>query len=73
MDALAGFGTHFLPQHPGFRVIPPDLRHHHGTLRRRRRLFSALMDFIFMVKGSSYAYITGPRVVKGRLETGCDG
>ncbi len=36
----------------------------HGPLRRRRRLFARMTDFIFMVKDTSYMFVTGPDVVK---------
>ena len=39
INSLAGYGDIFLPQHHLLRGHPPDLGHH-GTLRRRRRLFS---------------------------------
>ena len=33
------------------------------ALRRRRRLLAALTDFVFMVKGTSNMFITGPDVL----------
>jgi propionyl-CoA carboxylase beta chain len=54
---------HLPAEHAGLGRHPADQRHH-GPLRGRRRLFPAMTDFIFMVKDTSYMYVTGPDVVK---------
>ena len=63
VDALAGFGTIFYRNTLASGVIP-QICAIMGPCAGGAVYSPALMDFIFMVKGSSYAYITGPRVVK---------
>jgi propionyl-CoA carboxylase beta chain len=52
-----------LAQCAGLGRDPADFRHH-GPLRRRRVYSPAMTDFIFMVKDTSYMFVTGPDVVK---------
>jgi methylmalonyl-CoA decarboxylase subunit alpha len=66
VDALAGFGTIFYRNTLASGVIP-QICAIMGPCAGGAVYSPALMDFIFMVKGSSYAYITGPRVVKAVL------
>jgi len=42
---------------------PADLAHH-GSVRGRRVYSPAMTDFIFMVKDTSYMFVTGPEVVR---------
>jgi methylmalonyl-CoA decarboxylase subunit alpha len=63
VDALAGFGTIFYRNTMASGVIP-QICAILGPCAGGAVYSPALMDFLFMVKGSSYAYITGPRVVK---------
>ena len=44
--------------------VIPQISAHHGPVRRRRRLFAGMTDFIFMVRDTSYMFVTGPDVVK---------
>ncbi len=66
VDALAGFGNMFYRNTLASGVIP-QICAVMGPCAGGAVYSPALMDFIFMVKGSSYAYITGPRVVKAVL------
>jgi methylmalonyl-CoA decarboxylase subunit alpha len=66
VDALAGFGTIFYRNTLASGVIP-QICAIMGPCAGGAVYSPALMDFIFMVQGSSYAYITGPRVVKAVL------
>lgn len=63
VDALAGFGKIFFRNTMASGVIP-QICAILGPNAGGAVYSPALMDFIFMVKGISYAYITGPRVVK---------
>jgi acetyl-CoA carboxylase carboxyltransferase component len=66
VDALAGFGNIFYRNTQASGVIP-QICAILGPCAGGAVYSPALMDFVFMVKGSSYAYITGPRVVKAVL------
>jgi methylmalonyl-CoA decarboxylase subunit alpha len=66
VDALAGFGSMFYRNTLASGVIP-QICAIMGPCAGGAVYSPALMDFIFMVKGSSYAYITGPRVVKAAI------
>jgi methylmalonyl-CoA decarboxylase subunit alpha len=66
VDALAGFGDMFYRNTMASGVIP-QICAIMGPCAGGAVYSPALMDFLFMVKGSSYAYITGPRVVKAVL------
>ena len=66
VDALAGFGKMFYRNTLASGVIP-QICAIMGPCAGGAVYSPALMDFIFMVKGISYAYITGPRVVKTAL------
>ncbi len=66
VDALAGFGKMFFRNTMASGVIP-QICAILGPCAGGAVYSPALMDFVFMVKGSSYAYITGPRVVKAVL------
>ncbi|MBN1188699.1 MAG: acyl-CoA carboxylase subunit beta [Dehalococcoidales bacterium] len=66
VDALAGFGNMFYRNTMASGVIP-QICAIMGPCAGGAVYSPALMDFVFMVKGSSYAYITGPRVVKAVL------
>ncbi len=66
VDALAGFGKMFYRNSQASGVIP-QICAIMGPCAGGAVYSPALMDFVFMVKGSSYAYITGPRVVKAVL------
>ena len=50
-------------ERPGLGRHPPDLPDH-GPLRRGAVYSPAMTDFIFMVKDSSYMFVTGPEVVR---------
>ncbi|MFC1953193.1 acyl-CoA carboxylase subunit beta [Chloroflexota bacterium] len=63
VDALAGFGQMFFRNTLASGVIP-QICAILGPNAGGAVYSPALMDFIFMVKGISFAYITGPRVVK---------
>src|SRR5512147_2716475 len=66
VDALAGFGNMFYRNTLASGVIP-QICAIMGPCAGGAVYSPALMDFIFMVKGTSYAYITGPRVVKAAI------
>ncbi len=63
IDSLAGFANIFYRNVKASGVVP-QICAIIGPCAGGAVYSPALMDFIFMVKGSSYAYITGPRVVK---------
>jgi acetyl-CoA carboxylase carboxyltransferase component len=63
IDSLAGFANIFFRNTRASGVVP-QISAIIGPCAGGAVYSPALMDFIFMVKGSSYAYITGPRVVK---------
>ena len=66
VDALAGFSNIFYRNTMASGVIP-QICAIMGPCAGGAVYSPALMDFIFMVKGTSYAYITGSRVVKAIL------
>ncbi len=66
VDALAGFGDIFYRNTLASGVIP-QICAIVGPCAGGAVYSPALMDFVFMVKGSSYAFITGPRVVRAVL------
>jgi len=66
VDALAGYGQMFFRNTMASGVIP-QICAIIGPCAGGAVYSPALMDFIFMVKGISYAFITGPRVVKAVL------
>ncbi len=66
VDALAGYGQMFFRNTMASGVIP-QICAITGPCAGGAVYSPALMDFIFMVKGISYAFITGPRVVKAVL------
>ena len=63
VDSLSGYGQLFRRNTKASGVIP-QICAILGPTAGGGVYSPALMDFIFMVKGISYAYITGPRVVK---------
>ena len=63
VDSLAGYGALFYRNTLASGVIP-QICAIVGPTAGGAVYSPALMDFIFMVKGISYAFITGPRVVK---------
>jgi acetyl-CoA carboxylase carboxyltransferase component len=63
VDALAGYGQIFYRNTQASGVIP-QICAILGPNAGGAVYSPALMDFIFMVKGISHAFITGPRVVK---------
>ncbi len=63
VDSLAGYGQIFRRNTLASGAIP-QICAILGPTAGGGVYSPALMDFIFMVKGISYAYITGPRVVK---------
>jgi acetyl-CoA carboxylase carboxyltransferase component len=63
VDSLAGYGQIFRRNVQASGIIP-QICAILGPTAGGGVYSPALMDFIFMVKGISYAYITGPRVVK---------
>jgi acetyl-CoA carboxylase carboxyltransferase component len=63
VDALAGYGQIFYRNTLASGVVP-QICAIIGPCAGGAVYSPALMDFIFMVKGISYAFITGPRVVK---------
>jgi acetyl-CoA carboxylase carboxyltransferase component len=66
VDALAGFGKMFYRNTLASGVIP-QICSIMGPCAGGAVYSPALMDFIFMVKNSSYAFITGPKVVRAVL------
>jgi len=63
IDSLAGYGQIFRRNVAASGVIP-QICAILGPTAGGGVYSPALMDFIFMVKGISYAFITGPKVVK---------
>lgn len=63
VDSLSGYGQIFRRNVDASGVIP-QICAILGPTAGGGVYSPALMDFIFMVKGVSYAFITGPRVVK---------
>ena len=63
VDSLAGYGQIFRRNVQASGIVP-QICAILGPTAGGGVYSPALMDFIFMVKGISYAYITGPRVVK---------
>lgn len=63
VDALGGYGELFLRNVKASGVIP-QLTLIMGPCAGGAVYSPALTDFIFMVKGSSYMFVTGPDVVK---------
>ncbi|MFC2046751.1 acyl-CoA carboxylase subunit beta [Chloroflexota bacterium] len=63
VDALSGYGRMFF-RHTLASGIVPQICAILGPCAGGAVYSPALMDFIFMVKGISFAFITGPRVVK---------
>jgi len=63
VDALSGYGQIFYRNTLASGVIP-QICAIIGPCAGGAVYSPALMDFIFMVKGISYAFITGPRVVR---------
>ena len=66
IDALAGYGQIFYRNTLASGVIP-QICAILGPNAGGAVYSPALMDFIFMVKGISHAFITGPRVVKAAM------
>jgi len=66
VDALAGYGKIFYRNTLASGVIP-QICAILGPNAGGAVYSPALMDFIFMVKGISHAFITGPRVVKAAM------
>jgi len=66
VDALSGYGQIFFRNTLASGVIP-QICAIIGPCAGGAVYSPALMDFIFMVKGISYAFITGPRVIKAIL------
>lgn len=63
VDALSGYGQIFFRNTLASGIVP-QICAIIGPCAGGAVYSPALMDFIFMVKGISYAFITGPRVVK---------
>jgi acetyl-CoA carboxylase carboxyltransferase component len=66
VDALAGYGQIFYRNTMASGIVP-QICAITGPCAGGAVYSPALMDFIFMVKKISYAFITGPRVVKAVL------
>ncbi|MBI3930820.1 MAG: methylmalonyl-CoA carboxyltransferase [Chloroflexi bacterium] len=66
VDALSGYGQIFLRNTLASGVVP-QICAIVGPCAGGAVYSPALMDFIFMVKGISHAFITGPRVVKAAM------
>ncbi len=66
VDALSGYGQIFFRNTMSSGVIP-QICAILGPCAGGAVYSPALMDFIFMVKGMSHAFITGPRVIKAIL------
>jgi len=66
VDSLSGYGQLFRRNTLASGVIP-QICVILGPTAGGGVYSPALMDFIFMVKGISYAFITGPRVVKAAI------
>ena len=63
VDALAGYGQIFF-RNTIYSGVIPQICAIIGPCAGGAVYSPALMDFIFMVEGISYAFITGPRVIK---------
>ena len=63
LDGLEGYGKIFFRNTAASGVVP-RIAAIMGPLRRRRRLFPALTDFIFQVNKTGKMFITGPDVIK---------
>jgi len=63
VDALAGYGQIFYRNTMASGLVP-QICAIIGPCAGGAVYSPALMDFIFMVKGTSFAFITGPKVVK---------
>jgi propionyl-CoA carboxylase beta chain len=61
--SLGGYADVFQRNVMASGVMPAD-QHDHGALRGGAVYSPAMTDFIFMVKDSSYMFVTGPEVVK---------
>ena len=66
IDALSGYGQMFFRNTLASGIVP-QICAILGPCAGGAVYSPALMDFIFMVKGISYAFITGPKVVKAVL------
>jgi acetyl-CoA carboxylase carboxyltransferase component len=66
VDALAGYGEIFYRNTAASGIIP-QICLIMGPCAGGAVYSPALMDFVFMVKGVSHAFITGPRVVKATM------
>jgi acetyl-CoA carboxylase carboxyltransferase component len=66
VDALSGYGQIFYRNTLASGIVP-QICAIIGPCAGGAVYSPALMDFIFMVKGISYAFITGPRVIKSVL------
>ena len=66
VEALSGYGQIFYRNTMASGLIP-QICAILGPTAGGAVYSPALMDFIFMVKGISYAFITGPRVVKATM------
>jgi len=66
VDSLSGYGQLFRRNTLASGVVP-QICAILGPTAGGGVYSPALMDFIFMVKGISYAFITGPRVVKAAI------
>jgi acetyl-CoA carboxylase carboxyltransferase component len=66
VDALAGYGEIFYRNTAASGIVP-QLCLIMGPCAGGAVYSPALMDFVFMVKGVSHAFITGPRVVKATM------
>ena len=63
VDALSGFGQIFYRNSLASGVIP-QISAIMGTTAGGAVYSPAMTDFVFMVKGTSYMFITGPQVIK---------
>ena len=63
VDALSGYGQIFY-RNTRYSGVIPQICAIIGPCAGGAVYSPALMDFIFMVEGVSYAFITGPRVIK---------
>jgi len=66
VDALAGYGEIFYRNTAASGIIP-QISIILGPCAGGAVYSPALMDFVFMVKGISHAFITGPKVVKASM------
>ncbi|MEM3150048.1 MAG: carboxyl transferase domain-containing protein, partial [Candidatus Nezhaarchaeales archaeon] len=63
VDALSGYGQIFF-RNSIYSGVVPQICAILGPCAGGAVYSPALMDFVFMVEGESYAFITGPRVIK---------